>query len=146
MNLVRYRVYPPSDVEPSVSNINLEHDFVPNRQQSPSQTKLPALDLKEDSHSYYVMLEVPGVTRAKLDISLQEKTLLIRGHKERRQQEKDVTLHRTERGCGSFSRGIVLPSPVKSDHTKARLDNGVLLVTLPKQEETKTRQIPIGSR
>ncbi len=103
----------------------------------------PPVNLWEDESNIYVECEIPGVKRDQLDLSVVGKKLTISGERTR-DESKDVERHRTERPDGAFSRVITLPREVNPDAIEARLENGVLAVTLPRSEATRPRKIEVG--
>ena len=102
----------------------------------------PPVNLWEDESNIYVECEIPGVKRDQLDLSVVGKKLTISGERTRG-GSKDVERHRTERPDGAFSRVITLPREVDPDAIKARLENGVLEVTLSRSEATRPRKIEV---
>ncbi len=104
----------------------------------------PAVDVKEDADAYTVHLEVPGVAQDDLHLSLQDNVLTIRGSKEQ-QEESEGRYRRVERSYGSFARTLSLPRNVDASSVAANLEDGVLEVRLPKREESKPRQINVGT-
>ncbi len=103
----------------------------------------PPVNLWEDESNIYVECEIPGVKRDQLDLSVAGKKLTISGERTRG-ESKDVERHRTERPDGAFSRVITLPREVNPDAIEARLENGILAVTLPRSEATRPRKIKVG--
>jgi len=106
-----------------------------------SRTAFPA-NVWADEAAVYAEFDVPGVDPAELDISVTEgNTLTVQG--ERPMVEvADAVWHRHERGHGSFSRTLTLPTLVGADKVEARYENGVLKLTLPKAEAAKPRKTP----
>ena len=102
----------------------------------------PPVNLWEDENNVYVECEIPGVTREQLDLSVVGKKLTISGERSRH-EGKDVQRHRTERAEGAFSRVITLPREVNSEAIEARLESGILTVTLPRSEAEKPRKIVV---
>ncbi len=103
----------------------------------------PAVDIAEQENEYLVKMELPGVNKEDVKISLESNILTIRGEKKQEKEEKDKSLHRVERSYGSFQRSFTLPTTVKSDKIDAVYKDGVLSVTLPKMEEAKPKQIEV---
>ena len=149
MSLVRYRIYPlQSLVNPAEqyhSNLRQERILAPLQMEDTPESLLPPLDVREDADAFYIALETPGVARENMTLSLQENILNIKGHKAPPTLNDGQTSRRRERGYGEFSRDVLLPNEVQEDAVKAHLENGVLMVTLPKIEATKPRKIPIGN-
>jgi HSP20 family protein len=88
---------------------------------------------------------VPGIAEDKLNISLENNVLTLRGTKEQKNNEEQGAYRRIERNYGSFTRSVTLPRNVDVNGVNANLTDGVLTVTLPKEEQAKPRQIAIGT-
>ena len=103
----------------------------------------PALDLYEDKDNLVVKLEVPGMKREDIDVSLHEGSLSVSGERRSEEKHKDADVYRTERFFGRFQRIVALPTPVAADKVKAQYQDGILTITLPKTEEAKPKQIDV---
>lgn len=103
----------------------------------------PAVDILETTDQYIVTAEVPGMSRADLDISVHEGRLTISGERRERIQQCEQ-YHRVERGHGSFSRTFHLPVPMDSERITADLRDGVLTVTCPKAANGSARRIQVS--
>jgi len=104
---------------------------------------LPAVDIVEHETEYLVNIELPGVKKDDVSISVANDVLTIRGEKKQEKETKEKSHYRTERVYGSFQRSFTLPTSVKSDKIEAYYDNGILTITLPKLEEAKPKQIEV---
>ncbi len=104
---------------------------------------LPATDIYETKDDVVVSLELPGMKRDDIKVSVQDNILTIRGEKHQEKEDKDTNYHRLERNYGFFTRSFSLPTMVKADKIKAAYENGILRVELPKAEEVKPKEIPI---
>jgi HSP20 family protein len=104
----------------------------------------PSVDVSEDKDNVIIKAEMPGVSKDDVKISVQDNVLTLKGEKKQEKEEKDKNYHRIERSYGSFCRSFQLPTTVKTDKIKASYKGGVLSVTLPKTEEVKPKEIPIG--
>jgi HSP20 family protein len=89
-----------------------------------------------------VRLDLPGVDRDSVDVQLSGETLSIRGERRFERREGESYIH-LERPFGTFQRTFNLSVPVQSDKVNASYKEGVLTVTLPKQEAVKPRKIQI---
>ena len=105
----------------------------------------PSCDVFEDKENLKIVLELPGVKPEDVKISLENQVLTIQGEKKQVAEESSERWHRYERSYGSFERMFSLPSTVEAERIQAKVDNGVLTVTLPKTERAKPRQIEISS-
>ncbi|HTP79313.1 MAG TPA: Hsp20/alpha crystallin family protein [Bacteroidota bacterium] len=103
----------------------------------------PAVDIKEQDDEYVVNVELPGVKKDEVKITIESNVLTIRGEKKEEKNSKEGNYQRVERSYGSFQRSFTLPSTVKSDKIEAAYNDGVLTVTLPKAEEAKPKQIEV---
>lgn len=104
---------------------------------------LPVTDVSETPEAVTLRLEVPGLSRDQLKISVENNTLTVRGEKVQETSSEDETFHRTERSFGAFERSFALPPYVDTDDVKAALRDGVLSITLPRRAEAKAREISI---
>jgi HSP20 family protein len=103
----------------------------------------PALDLHEDKDNFMVKVELPGMKKEDIDISLHDGSLSISGERKSEEKFADAEVYRSERFVGRFQRTIALPSAVANDQVKAQYKDGILTVTLPKTEEAKPKQISV---
>jgi len=103
----------------------------------------PALDLHEDKDHLTVTIEVPGMKKEDINLSLHDGALSISGERKSEQKFEDAEVYRSERFVGRFQRTITLPAPVEADKAKAQYKDGVLTVILPKAEEAKPKQINV---
>ena len=104
----------------------------------------PMLNLSEDKDNVYVEALAPGLAPDSIEVSVLRDTLRIGGEKS--PIKADVApsaYHRNERGAGRFVRTLTLPTEVDGDKVKAEYKNGLLLLTLPKHESAKPKQISV---
>ncbi len=105
---------------------------------------VPALDLSELEDRYVVKAEIPGVDPKKIDISLSDGVLTIKGEKSQEKEKKEENYHFVERSYGSFMRSVRLPAQIQGDKITASYKDGVLKIDLPKSEEAKSKEIRIN--
>ncbi len=103
----------------------------------------PALDMAQTDDAIIVKAELPGLETKDVEVELTGDVLTIKGEKKEVKEEKAKSYHRVERCYGSFQRSVRLPAAVKGDEVDASFKNGVLTVSLPKIEESKTRSVKI---
>jgi len=103
----------------------------------------PHLDISETADEIRVEAEIPGIDPSTVDISLEDKTLTIRGEKTVEKEEEGRAWRHVERRQGSFSRIITLSAPVESEQIEAVAKDGVLTLTLPKRQEARPQKIEI---
>jgi HSP20 family protein len=104
----------------------------------------PALDVAEDKDGFRVQVELPGLKREDIEVSLDDGALAITGERKAETPQEGTTVHRQERHYGKFSRTLTLPSEVVADKVKAAYKDGILTVTLPKAEAAKPKTIAVG--
>jgi len=118
----------------------LEPAFLPGMGVRP----FPRINLREDADNYVVEALVPGVEADQLEMTLQKGSLTLSGErKEVEGKEQAKVWHRRERGFGPFLRTIELPGEVDADKVQAAYRDGILRVTLPKQEAAKPKKITV---
>ncbi len=104
------------------------------------------VDIREDNDHFYVEAELPGFKKDEIDITLENQTLTIaaqRNEQTRNEGKKgELLLH--ERRYNRFLRSFTLPPTVNEQSVTAKLQDGVLRITLNKREETKPRRINVG--
>src|SRR5881392_1193665 len=103
----------------------------------------PALDLYQSNDNVVAVVELPGMRKEDIDISLHDGTLTISGER-RRESTNGETAQRSERYVGTFRRSIALPTRVDATKVSAIYQEGILNVTLPKAEEAKPKQIQVS--
>ena len=103
----------------------------------------PAVDIAELDNQFVVKVELPGINKDDVKITLESNILTIRGEKKEETDVKEENYHRVERTYGSFQRSFKLPTTVKGDNIDAMYKDGILTVTLPKAEEAKPKQIEV---
>ena len=105
----------------------------------------PRIDISEDEKNIYVDVEVPGIKKEDMQLSLQDNILTISGEKKSETKEKNKNFYRSERSYGSFQRSFTLPADVNRDKTEAKFEDGILKITVeksqPKQVSERTIQI-----
>ena len=104
----------------------------------------PALDLYESGDHLVAAVELPGMRKEDIDISLHDGTLTISGERKSESNKNGETAQRTERYVGTFRRSIMLPTRVDAGKVGATYEDGILRVTLPKAEEAKPKQIQVS--
>jgi HSP20 family protein len=89
-------------------------------------------------------VEVPGLKREDIDVSLQDGALVVSGERQAETIHEGTEVHRQERYYGKFSRALTLPAAVAGDKVKAQYKDGILTVTLPKAEEARPKAITVS--
>jgi len=104
---------------------------------------IPSLDVIDEKDQLVVKVDLPGLTKKDVNVSVEDKYLTIRGEKKHEENIKQDNYLRVERQHGQFTRSICLPEHVDVNKTKANFKDGVLELKLPKKEEHKPKQIEV---
>lgn len=93
------------------------------------------LDVKESTEAYTVQAELPGVSKDDIQVTVEGNVVTLRAEvKQQDSQASDEKSLRSERYFGSVARSFQLPADIDNSQAKARFDNGVLSLTLPKKQ------------
>lgn len=104
----------------------------------------PALDLREDNENLVATVELPGLKKEDIEVTVHDGVLSVAGERTREKSAETAGLYRSERFHGRFHRTVSLPKPVRTEATSAGYKDGVLTVTMPKTEEAKPKQIEVN--
>ncbi|KAL6874667.1 hypothetical protein ACP4OV_013332 [Aristida adscensionis] len=102
------------------------------------------VDWKETPEAHVFRADVPGLKKDEVKVEVEDGNVLqISGERSKEQEEKTGTWHRVERSSGRFLRRFRLPENAKTEQIKASMENGVLTVTVPKEEAKKPEVRPV---
>ncbi len=104
----------------------------------------PALDLSESADGFTLQVDLPGVDRKDISLTVENNVLTLEGEKKTVADHDKKRFFRRETWSGSFRRTISLPVAADSERVKAEFRNGVLVVSIGKKEEHKPRQIAVS--
>ena len=130
---------------PSVFSDLFDTEFVPK-----SNYTAPAINVKERDKAYTVELAAPGMKKEDFNVHINDEGNLIikmESKQEHKDEDKNTRYLRREFSYSKFEQTLILPDDVKKEDIKARVENGVLTVELPKVVEEKvklSRQIDIA--
>lgn len=103
----------------------------------------PRTNLYDKGDMFELVAEVPGLSKEDLDVKIQGNYLEINGKRQIKAPE-GYRVHRSERSSASFTRSLTLPADVDSNKVSASLKDGLLVLSMPKSEAAKPRQISIN--
>lgn len=125
------------DVAPGFYVRPLHGDVLPQ----PSQIRV---DVREDDNGYTVQAEMPGVPKDDIQVSIDGAVVSLRAQVQQHDEKKDgEKVLRSERYFGAVARSFQLPMEVDTAKAKARYDNGVLTLALPKKIESRAQRLAI---
>lgn len=103
----------------------------------------PVCDILESDDEYKIILDIPGLAKKEINISLKDYVLTVKGERVNDSNEADI-YRRQERSVGIFSRSFALPQNVVTEDLSAHFRNGVLTVSMQKLGENEdSTNIPI---
>jgi len=140
MGIIRWNPY--RDVFSIQDEINkLFEDTFKERKTSDFWT--PNIDILETKEEYKIKMDIPGVFKEDVNISVTGNDLIIKGERKEEKFENETNCYRKEIPYGIFMRQIVLPENVSEENIKALYKDGVLEVRIPKADKAKSKQITI---
>ena len=105
---------------------------------------MPVVDILETHDNFQIHVELPGVEKSAVKLSIEKGVLLISGQRPRGAPTEGMRYHRNERPYGRFERACRVPDSVDEQKLEADLQNGILTVRLPKVEKAKPKSIHIS--
>jgi HSP20 family protein len=147
MNIVRWEPFREITSLRDAMDRLFEDSFVraPRLWSRAGEWELP-IDMHQTANEVVAKASLPGFKPEEVDISITGDTLTIKGEHKEEQEVKDENYFYKERRYGTFSRSVLMPVKVKSDKAEAVFEDGVLILTLPKAEEVKPKQIKVRAK
>ena len=115
----------------------------PDEQGLLQSTWVPSVDIYENENELVLTAEVPGIDEKDIEIKIEDNTLTIKGERKLDKETKEENFHRIERSYGSFFRSFALPHYIDHDKIRAEHQHGVLKITMPKRQDSKSRKVAI---
>jgi HSP20 family protein len=103
----------------------------------------PPVDVYMDKDNVFVKVEIPGIKKDQIEVSMIGEQLSIRGERKEEAEHEGAECYRSERWFGRFHRSFSLPAAVEAGKIEAHYKDGVLTIVCPKTDEAKRRQIEI---
>lgn len=104
---------------------------------------VPGIEISETENQFHVTVELPGMTKEDIDVSLDNSRLTISGERKFEDKEEGKTYHRVETSYGSFNRSFQLPDNVNESSISATYKDGLLNITIDKDTQKVKKQIEI---
>lgn len=133
------------EFKPMMSMMNLFDDFF-NRfyeEEPDNNFKAMAMDIVEHENEFHLIGNLPGFKKEDVKISVHDNQLVIEAKCEDKKEEKKGTMYRCERYSGSYRRTLYLPENADVNKIQAKMEDGVLKLTLPKKAEAPKKEITI---
>jgi HSP20 family protein len=113
------------------------------RSTGPSMRSLISIDLQETDNAYLIKADLPGFKKNQIEINAEGSRLYISANREETKEEKEAQFHRRERSNQSMRRSVKLPMDIDSDKIKAKMADGVLNLTVPKNPKAQAKKITV---
>jgi HSP20 family protein len=122
----------------------LFEDFMPMEEWGGGKVFTPAVDIKEEDDKLVVTTDLPGINKEDVEINIREDMLEISAKSGKEKETEEEGYLRRERAYTQFYRAVRLPMSVKEEGGTAKMDNGILTITLPKMKlEEPAKRIEI---
>lgn len=118
-------------------------DFAVEAPMAAGDVMKPLADVKETDDEVVVAVDLPGMDKGDVEISVAEDLLEIKAERKVEKEEKGEEFYRKERSFSRYERSLKLPAGVKAEEARASLQDGVLTVHLPKVEVTTRKKVKI---
>ena len=115
---------------------------LPSVQQS-AKAFVPAMDVYETDTSVVVESALAGINPEDVKVSVEKGVLTVQGESQKEHEVDEKNYYRKEVRSGAFFRQVALPAAVKEDEVKAEFEDGILKITCPKAQPTKTKKVEV---
>ena len=138
------RFNPLAEIERSLNLVNDLLRGMPSESKDSLNAFIPAVNTREDENNYYIEVDLPGIKKEDVEISLKDNVLTISGERKFKNEVKEEDYYKIESAFGKFSRSFTLPENADIENIEAKAENGVLEITIPKvKEDKKAKKIVI---
>lgn len=132
MSIIRYNT---ADFVPTTFSSLVDKFFNDTLQRSGMNTFVPKVDVIESDKAFELHVEVPGMNKDDFNIEVNDNYLTVSGERKFTNEKNEKNFHSIETRYGSFSRSFALPENVNADKINAKYNNGILELTVPKDEK-----------
>jgi len=108
-----------------------------------ASVRYPRFDFVETIEAYLLVFDLPGVARDDIAVTTEGEEVVLTGQRAAPDWGEEATVRRSERPFGGFRRTMRMPADVRIDDIRARLEDGILTVTLPRHTESTGRKVDI---
>ncbi len=137
MSLIRYNT---NEYVPATFSSLIDRFFNDTLTRSGGSAFQPRVDIVENDKAFELHLAAPGMNKEDFQIEMNDNFLTVSGERKFTNEKKDANWHSIETQYGSFSRSFSLPENVDSTKIAAKYNNGILEVTIPKDEKKALKQ------
>ncbi len=104
---------------------------------------VPPVDISEDENGVRLAVELPGLSRDDIQVTVEDHCLTISGERKFEHPAPRENMHRVERSYGKFARTFRLPPTIDAEKVSAEMNNGLMLIALPKKPEAKSKRVEV---
>ncbi|HOV16780.1 MAG TPA: Hsp20/alpha crystallin family protein [Candidatus Cloacimonadota bacterium] len=143
MNIIPYNK--DREFKPMTSMLNIFDDFF-NRmweEETGDDFRAMPMDIIERDKEFELLANLPGFKKEDVRIAVQDNQLVIEANTSEKKEEKKGTMYRCERYSGNYRRTLYLPDNADVSKIQAKMENGVLKLTIPKKTTTAQKEITI---
>ena len=138
MSIIRYN---PNDYFPTTFSTLVDKFFNETATRNGGSAFVPKVDVIENEKSYELHVAAPGLSKDDFKIELHDNQLTVSGERRFTDEKKEKNYHTIETQYGSFSRSFYLPENVDAGNINAKYNNGILELTVPKDEKKALKQV-----
>ena len=137
MGLIKYNV---NDYRPTGFRSMVDRFFNDEFVGGYMPTFSPKVDIAESGKEFEIQLHVPGMKKGDFNIDLNDDQITVSGERKFEKEKKEKNFHNVESYYGSFSRIFYLPNGINREKVDASYQDGILTITIPKDEEKMTKK------
>jgi HSP20 family protein len=137
MSIIRYN---PADFVPTTFSTLVDRFFNESLARTGGSTFSPRVDIVETEKAFEVHVAVPGMNKEDFKVEVNDNFLTVSGERKFTNEKKDKNYHSIETQYGSFSRSFTLPDNADGSKINAKYNNGILELTIPKDEKKILKQ------
>ncbi|WP_367605630.1 Hsp20/alpha crystallin family protein [Legionella sp. W05-934-2] len=144
--MTRMVTYDPMGILSEINRLfdNSGYHYRSGKSSSETSQWVPAVDVKENEKQYHFLMDLPGIQKKDVSVSMHDNILTIEGSREHETEETEKqNYYRYERSKGKFYRQFTLPESVDENAINATMKNGVLEIIIPKKEAPKAKTIDV---
>jgi len=104
---------------------------------------MPAIEMEDTENEIIIKAMIPGVSKENVDVIVDDDRIILKGEYKQEKKEEKSNIVYSEISYGRFERVIPLPEGIDPEKAKAKFDNGMLIITLPKTSKKLGRKLEI---
>lgn len=116
---------------------------LPSLANQSSKSFIPAMDVYETDKAVVVETALPGINPEDVKVSVEKGVLTLQGESKKESEVEEKNYYRKEMRCGSFFRQTALPAPVVEEKVAAEFKDGMLRISCPKAQPTKSKKVEV---